>query len=595
MKTVDKIGGVISLFRKAFKRHTKKLILMTILGFVGGFFGGIGIGVIIPLFYIITNQSGAGTDSISKIISKAFAYVHLTPSLPTIITLMIFLFAAKAVFLYIANYLSSRIHVDYELETRERLFKKTLETDWPYLMNQKIGYLDSVLMNDVGGISGALNSLSASILIGTSLITYAIIAINISVPITLTTLGLGLVLFISLKPIFYKVRKLTKKTSDTIKEVSHHINQHIIGGKTIKSMSLEKNVLEQGVHYFEDLKDIRMKQYKYSLLFNTFLEPISLLFIIIIFLTSYRNPAFNIVTFVAIIYLVQKMFTFVQSIQGKFNTINESLPLINVLVNYERELDKNQEFKGGNKKFKFDKTLKFQNVTFEYYNGQKIINSLNLSIDKGEIVGVVGPSGAGKTTIIDLALRLLRPGQGEIMIDGLNVDEIDQKSWRNSIGYVSQDIFLLNDTIENNIRFYNNSLNHKDIVEASKSANIYDFTETLPDKFQTLVGERGVHLSGGQRQRIVLARILARKPQILVLDEATSALDNESEYKIQEAIKNLRGKLTILIVAHRLSTVMNSDKILVLKDGIIAEEGSPQELLSNEQSYFYKNYNIDKN
>jgi len=142
---------------------------------------------------------------------------------------------------------------------------------------------------------------------------------------------------------------------------------------------------------------------------------------------------------------------------------------------------------------------------------------------------------------------------------------------------------------------YNNSLNHKDIVEASKSANIYDFTETLPDKFQTLVGERGVHLSGGQRQRIVLARILARKPQILVLDEATSALDNESEYKIQEAIKNLRGKLTILIVAHRLSTVMNSDKILVLKDGIIAEEGSPQELLSNEQSYFYKNYNIDKN
>ena len=133
------------------------------------------------------------------------------------------------------------------------------------------------------------------------------------------------------------------------------------------------------------------------------------------------------------------------------------------------------------------------------------------------------------------------------------------------------------------------------MVEASKSANIYDFIETLPNKFQTLVGERGIQLSGGQRQRIVLARILARKPQILVLDEATSALDNESEHKIQEAIKELRGKLTILIVAHRLSTVMHSDKIFVLKDGIIAEEGSPQELLDNTESYFYKNYNIDKN
>lgn len=210
------------------------------------------------------------------------------------------------------------------------------------------------------------------------------------------------------------------------------------------------------------------------------------------------------------------------------------------------------------------------------------------------MTGIIGPSGAGKTTIIDLFLRLLHPQEGEILIDGINIDEIDKKSWHNNIGYVSQDIFLLNDTIENNIRFYSDSLNHKDIAEASKSANIYDFIETLPDKFQTFVGERGIQLSGGQRQRIVLARILARKPQILVLDEATSALDNESEHKIQEAIKNLRGKLTILIVAHRLTTVMNTNKILVLKDGFIVEEGSPEELLENKRSYFYKNYNIDK-
>ena len=210
------------------------------------------------------------------------------------------------------------------------------------------------------------------------------------------------------------------------------------------------------------------------------------------------------------------------------------------------------------------------------------------------MVGLIGPSGAGKTTIVDLLLRLFRPNSGELLIDGANIDELDKKSWHKNIGYVSQDIFLLNDTIENNIRFYNNALNHKDIVEATRSANIYDFIETLPDKFQTLVGERGIQLSGGQRQRIVLARILARKPSILVLDEATSALDNESEHKIQEAIKGLRGKLTILIVAHRLSTVMHEDKIAVLKDGIIAEEGGPQELLNNSQSYFYKNYNIDK-
>lgn len=594
MRTLNKIFGIIGLFRKAFSRHIKKLVLMIGLGLIGGFLGGIGIGAIIPLFYIITNQSGIGTDSISKIISKIFEFIHLPISLSSIILLMAVLFLTKAVFLYIANYINSKIYADYELETRERLFKKTLETDWSYLMHQKTGRLNDIVMGDVGGASGALNSMSGAVLTGTSLITYAIIAVNISVPITLATLGLGAFLFFLFKPIFYQVRKLSGKTSETIKMLAHHLNQHVAGAKTIKSMSLENEVFQKGMAYFDDLKNIRLKWSRYGILLNTFVEPVSLGLVVAIFLTSYRNPDFNIATFVAIIYLVQKMFTFVQSIQGKFNVVNESLPLINILVAYEKELDKNRGFVGGNKQFILNRTLEFKNVSFGYAGGQNIVNSLNLSINKGGMVGLIGPSGAGKTTIVDLLLRLFRPQSGELLIDGTNIDEIDKKSWHDNIGYVSQDIFLLNDTIENNIRFYNNSLTHKDIKEVTRSANIYDFIETLPDKFQTIVGERGIQLSGGQRQRIVLARILARKPSILVLDEATSALDNESEHKIQEAIKNLRGKLTILIVAHRLSTVMHMDKIAVIKDGVIAEEGSPQELLSNNQSYFYKNYNIDK-
>jgi len=594
METLNKIIGVINLFRKAFSRHKKKLALMTFLGFIGGFLGGIGIGAIIPLFYIVTNQSGIGTDSISKIIFKIFEFIHLPVSIPTIILLMAFLFITKAVFLYIANYISSKIYVDYELETRERLFKKTLETDWPYLTHQKTGRLNDILMGDVGGASGALNSMSGAVLTGTSLITYAIIAINISVPITLATLGLGAFLFFLFKPIFYQVRRLSGTTSETIKSLAHHLNQNIAGAKTIKSMSLEGQVFQKGMIYFEELKNIRLKWSRYGILLNTFVEPVSLGLVVVIFLTSYRNPDFNIATFVAIIYLVQKMFSFVQSIQGKFNIVNETLPLINIIVTYEKEIDKNKEFAEGNKQFIFNRTLEFKNVSFGYAEGQDIVSLLNLYVNKGEMIGLIGPSGAGKTTTVDLLLRLFRPQSGELLIDGVNIDEMDKKSWRNNIGYVSQDIFLLNDTIENNIRFYDDSLSPKDIADATKSANIYDFIETLPDKLQTIVGERGIQLSGGQRQRIVLARILARKPSILILDEATSALDNESEHKIQEAIRDLRGKLTIIIVAHRLSTVIHSNRILVLKDGIIAEEGSPQELLNNTKSYFYKNYNIDR-
>jgi len=150
----------------------------------------------------------------------------------------------------------------------------------------------------------------------------------------------------------------------------------------------------------------------------------------------------------------------------------------------------------------------------------------------------------------------------------------------------------LNDTIENNIRFYNNLLTKEDIIKVVKIANIYDFIENQPDKFSTLVGERGVRLSGGQRQRVILARVLAKNPEILILDEATSALDNESELLIHEAIEKLKGKMTILVIAHRLSTIMNSDKLFVLENGKITEQGKPAEMLKDKDSYFYKVYNI---
>ena len=207
-------------------------------------------------------------------------------------------------------------------------------------------------------------------------------------------------------------------------------------------------------------------------------------------------------------------------------------------------------------------------------------------------MAIIGPSGAGKTTIVDLILRLFSPQSGEILLDDKNISEINLKEWRRSIGYVPQDVFLLNDTIENNIKFYDDSIAKETIIQASKMANIYETIKKLPDKFDTIVGERGMKLSGGQRQRVVLARALVRKPQILILDEATSAIDIESEKLIQEAIYKLRGKITILIIAHRLSTITNSDKIVIVDEGRVAEEGSPDILLKNKDSHFSKLYNL---
>ena len=176
-----------------------------------------------------------------------------------------------------------------------------------------------------------------------------------------------------------------------------------------------------------------------------------------------------------------------------------------------------------------------------------------------------------------------------------DISEINTTSWRKNIGYVSQDIFLLSDTIENNIRFYDPSISDQDIADAAKMANIYDVIQDQPDTFRTVVGERGVKFSVGQRQRIVLARVLARKPKILILDEATSALDNESEALIQRALENLKQKMTIIIIAHRLTTVMGCDKLVAIENGRIIERGTPDELLKNTDSYFYRTYNVGEN
>lgn len=302
------------------------------------------------------------------------------------------------------------------------------------------------------------------------------------------------------------------------------------------------------------------------------------------------------VSFIVIIYLVKNMFSFIATIQSKFNGINRALPYLEIMLAYQAATEQHQERSSGNKPFKFSGSLKIQDITFTYSEAHSnILSAVSFSIQKGEMLGIIGPSGAGKTTLVDILLRLLKPQKGIIMIDDIDIDSISLGSWRKNIGYVSQDVFLINDTVEANIRFYSNSVSQDDIIATSKMANIYDFIEELPKKFNTLVGERGVKLSGGQKQRIALARALARKPSILILDEATSALDNESEALIQKSINDLKNKITVIIIAHRLSTVMNSDKIIVLDNGKVIEIGTPQELIKNQDSYLYRSYHVSHN
>jgi len=239
----------------------------------------------------------------------------------------------------------------------------------------------------------------------------------------------------------------------------------------------------------------------------------------------------------------------------------------------------------------FTNSITFDDMSFKYPTSDIVLRDINLTIKKGEAVAFVGPSGGGKSTLMDLLLRFYDPISGAIRIDNIDMRDYKMDDVRNLIGMVTQEVILFDDTVAHNISYGRLDASREDVFQAAKAANAHEFILELEEGYETIIGERGVKLSGGQKQRIAIARAILKNPQILIFDEATSSLDGESEYQVQEAIYRLMKDRTTLIIAHRLSTIRNCSKIVVIDKGIIAEQGSHEELI--EQGNLYKKlYNI---
>jgi len=239
----------------------------------------------------------------------------------------------------------------------------------------------------------------------------------------------------------------------------------------------------------------------------------------------------------------------------------------------------------------FNKGIQFHNVSFKYEKSDLILNNINLEINKGEVLAIVGPSGAGKSSLVDLIPRFYDVIDGSILIDDVDIRNITVKSLRSFIGVVTQETILFNDTVRNNIAYGLQDLSQDKIIDAAKAANAHNFIENLKDGYETVIGDRGTKLSGGERQRLSIARALLKNPPILILDEATSSLDTESEVLVQQAIERLMTGRTSIVIAHRLSTVQRANKIIVLSDGEIVEEGTHVVLLS-KLGLYHKLYNM---
>lgn len=371
-------------------------------------------------------------------------------------------------------------------------------------------------------------------------------------------------------------------------KVSSLVGELVRGGKDLKMLSAKKIFLDK---LFTEIKEKNVKDYDKRfvdilyLLVVRILSDVFVFGLVLLLICLIKNNILSVSVAVALFtYKTNIMSNFMDNISLLLDeTKNFNVSTDRVFAVIENKEFRQEKFNDGHLK-KVEGNFEFQNVSFAYDN-YKVIKNMSFKINSGETVAFVGKSGAGKSTIFNLLGKLYDIDEGKILIDGVDINTLDEDSIRGNITIISQNPYIFNMSIKDNFKLVKENIKDEEIIESLKLSCLYDFVKSLPDGLDTIIGEGGTNLSGGQRQRLAIARALVQKTKIILFDEATSALDNETQRDIQTAIDNLKGKYTILIIAHRLSTIKNSDRILLIENGHVCAEGSHQQLLKNNSTY----------
>jgi len=492
---------------------------------------------------------------------------------------------------YIVTYYGHFMGAKIENDMRHDLFKHLESLSFRYFDNSKTGQLMSRITSDIAEI-GELSFRGPNDIIVCSLTMTGTIAI-------LFFMNWKLAIFITILLVVKTVETIVtnKKMKASFKlnrvrtgEISAQVEDSLTGIRVVKAFTNEGFELQKFSKVSNALLDARAASYKILARFSSgigFFSSIINVAMLVVGGTMIATGQLPISDFVAFFLYVGSIF------------MKPVLRLTMFTEMYQRGMagfarfceimDDKPDFADDPNAITCDRlqgNILFKDVTFSYDHSSKIINNINLNIKAGEIIAFVGPTGAGKTTICNLIPRFYDVQSGAIYIDGIDIKEITLESLRNNIGIVQQDVFIFSENVHDNIAYGRIDASEEEIISAAKAAEAHEFITALPDGYDTNIGERGVKMSGGQKQRISIARIFLKNPPILILDEATSALDNETEKKIQRALNSLSKNRTTLIIAHRLATVQKADRIVVLTEDGIVEQGKHEELLLKKGVYY---------
>ena len=496
--------------------------------------------------------------------------------------ILIVIFVAKAGFNYFMQYWGHVVGVRMQADMRSVVFRHLQKLPNKYFDENKSGVTMSRIVNDLMDITELAHHGPEDLFISlVTIIGSFIILMGIDIPLTL-------IIFAVLPfAVWFVARKKDKmgnafmKSRVKVGEVNATLENSIAGMKVTKSFCTEDEELEKFDKINNIFKDAREESYKamaeYFSGMNFFMDLLEWIAMILGGYYTYVGRI-TIGDFAAYILYVKmfiepmkKLVNFTEQYQNGMTGFKRFKEIMDEEIQEEAKNPKELQNVKGN--------IEIENASFTYEDENEVISNLSLSIEAGKTIALVGPSGGGKTTLCSLIPRFYELDSGDIKIDGNSIKDVSLRSLRKNIGVVQQDVFLFTGTIRDNIICGNPEATEEEMIEAAKKARIHDFVMTLPEKYDTYIGERGVKLSGGQKQRISISRIFLKNPPIIILDEATSALDNVTEREIQASLEELSKDRTNIVVAHRLSTIKNADEIIVITNGKISERGTHDELI----------------
>jgi ATP-binding cassette subfamily B protein len=510
-------------------------------------------------------------------------------------TFWLFMAAMAAIYLirtglqYVVQYWGHILGVRMEYDMRRDLFSHLQTLPFRFYDKNRTGHLMSRMVNDLNEITELAHHGPENIFLSTVMLVGSFFML-LSVEWRLALILYLLVPFMAWFAIRYRERmnKSFKDLRVKLADVNAQLESSISGIRVSKSFTNEEYEKEKFGRGNQRFRSSKYTAYKHMAVFHSGMEYFSSMLTVVVVAAGgyfiYRKwmEVADLLAFIMYVSVfmqpINRLTNFMQQFESGMTGLERFVEIMDVKsVIVDLPGAKELENVRGD--------VEFHNVSFSYDGNEKVLKNINIKIPAGKTVALVGPSGGGKTTLCHLIPRFYEVKEGSITIDGEDIKNYTLKSLRRNIGLVQQDIFLFAGTIRENIRYGRVDATEEEIIEAAKRANIHDFIESLPDGYDTQVGERGVRLSGGQKQRISIARVFLKNPPILLLDEATSALDNETEIKIQRALEELSKGRTTLVIAHRLSTIKNADFILVLTEEGIQEKGTHEELMEKGGIY----------